>query len=286
MLNRYVSLGVVLCLIASVAALGQSNQGTGYVFELPGSGTSGSQFEGFIYNGNFLSPDIPSTTGPLGTGQIIPKPDGSKFYVVGAGGLETFEPTFTKQPGAVNGITGHVCVAAITPDGKYLLVGAATTCGSGELSRTVHLGHQQRHHSFKHGAGAYGGIVGFAISPDSTTAWMLTDSPSSPALTQISLSTRAVTAKLGLPYGDLGAIALAPNGLIYVTAYNVIYEISPNSTIYTCNQAFNRVPPLCITPTGYVQVRAKPGAIHFTPSGQTAYMVNTDLSSGPTSLFR
>jgi uncharacterized protein (TIGR03437 family) len=285
MLNRYVSLGACLCLIASVTALGQSNQGTGYVFELPGAGTSGSQFQGFIYNGGFLSPDIPSTTGPLGTSQIIPKPDGSKFYVLGNGGLETFDPTFTKQPGAVNGITGSVCVATITPDGKYLLVGAAATCGQSTSSALYILDTSTDTILTNTVPALTGGIIGFAVSPDSSTAWMLTDSPSSPSVTQISMSTRAVTAKLGLPYGDLGAITLAPTGLLYVTAGGVIYEINPNSNMYTCNQAFTEIPPLCITPTGYVQVRAKPGPLRFTPSGQTAYMINTDPTSGPTSLL-
>lgn len=95
MLNRYVSLAACLSLSASISVIGQSNQGAGYVFELPGPNSAGSNLQGFIYNGNFQGPDIPNVSGPIGARQIIAKPDGSKFYVVGAnaGGLESVGPT-------------------------------------------------------------------------------------------------------------------------------------------------------------------------------------------------
>ena len=44
--------------------------------------------------------------------------------------------------------------------------------------------------------------------------------------------------------------------------------------------SFQRIPPLCLTPTGYIQVLAKPGPLQFTPSGQVAYMVDTDPTYG------
>src|ERR1700761_2172299 len=96
--TRFLSLTVFVCLLTVAAAFGQVNPGTGYVFELPGSVSAGSGIQGFLYNGSFLAPEIPTETGPQGAHQLIAKPDGTKFYIVGpgAGALQTVDPTFTR----------------------------------------------------------------------------------------------------------------------------------------------------------------------------------------------
>jgi uncharacterized protein (TIGR03437 family) len=284
MLNRHVSLLVCLCLLGSIAAFGQTNQGVGYIFELPGPSSAGSNLQGFIYNGGFLNADIPTVSGPTGAGQIIPKPDGSKFYVVGAnpGGLESVDPTFTTFKG-INGINGTICAATITPNGQYLLVGAGPTCGASSNSATLYILNTSSDTIVANTVPqASAGILGFAVSPDSSTAWMLIGSPSYEAVSQISLNTFAQTAHLNLPYGDLSAITLSPTGLLYVTGGGAIYEITTSApSLLDCYASSE--PPLCITPIsssapngGIIQVSAKPGPLHFTPSGQVAYMINTD----------
>ena len=284
MLNRNVSLAVCLSLLASISAFGQGNQGTGYVFELPGANSAGSSLQGFIYNGNFLGPDIPTVSGPVGASQIIAKPDGSKFYVVGAnaGGLESVDPTFTNFS-AISGISGIVCSAVITPDGRRLLVGAGPTCGPAANSSTLYVLDTSTNTILPNSLGQIpGSILGFAVSPDSSTAWMLNGSPSVQSVTQFSVSTLQLTATVNLPYGGLNGITLAPSGLLYVTGANTIYEITPTAAnILGCNPSFpNEVPPLCLTPSGYIQVLAKPGPLQFTPSGQVAYMIDTDPTYG------
>jgi uncharacterized protein (TIGR03437 family) len=283
MLNRYVSLAVCLCLLASISAFGQGNQGTGYVFALPGPNSSGSNLEGFVYNGSFLAPEIPSTVGPAGARLVIPKPDGSKFYVVGsnAGGLES--TVDLSHFSAINGIAGSTCAAAITPNGRYLLVGASgigsgASCGPSSNSNSLYILDTSTDSILSNTLSApSAGIIGFAITPDSNTAYMLTNSPSTGAIvTGINLNTRGQTAKLNLPYGDATSITLSPQGLIYVTGGGAIYEIMTTGTLFTCNAAFAPGLPLCITPSGYMQVQATPGPLHFTPSGQVAYAVNSD----------
>jgi uncharacterized protein (TIGR03437 family) len=295
MLNRYVSLAACLSLLASIPAFGQGNQGTGYVFELPGPSSAGSNLQGFIYNGNFVGPDIPTGVGPAGAHQIIAKPDGSKFYVLGtnSGGLESTVDFahFT----AINGITGIVCVAAMTPDGKYLLVGAtgtatSATCGSSSNSNTLYVLDSNNNDaplSTSSLPQISGGIIGFAVSQDSSTAWMLAGSPSAATLTEFSLSNRTETALADMPCCDLSGITLAPSGLLYVTGGGGIYEVNPNApNILACSGSIaNQNPPLCITPNGVLSVRAVPGPLHFTPSGKVAYAVNTNPSGYPTSLL-
>jgi uncharacterized protein (TIGR03437 family) len=296
MLNRYVSLAACLSLFASISAFGQGNQGAGYVFELPGPSSAGSNLQGFIYNGNFVGPDIPTGVGPAGGHQIVAKPDGSKFYVLGttSGGLESTVDFahFT----AINGVSGIPCVAAITPDGKYLLVGttgtaAGATCGSGSNSNTLYVldtNNNDAPLSISSLPQISGGIVGFAVSQDSTTAWMLTGSPSAASLTEFSLSASpAEKAFSNMPCCDLSGITLAPSGLLYVTGGGGIYEVTPSAAnILGCSGSIaNQSPPLCVTPNGVLSVRATPGPLHFTPSGKVAYAINTNPSGYPTSLL-
>ncbi len=290
MSSRYVSLPACL-LLTGFSAFGQGNQGTGYVFELPGPASAGSNLQGFVYNGSFLSPEV-SATGPAGARQIIAKPDGSRFYILGAntGGFQSIDPTFTSFS-AINGIVGAVCTAAITPDGRYLLVGAATAgssgCGPNSNSNSLYILDTSTNAILSNTLPPpSAGIIGFAVSPDSSTAWMLTNSAATGAtVTAFSLNSRTETATLRLPYGDGTSIALAPSGLLYVTGGGAIYEITTTGTQSTCNANFASIPPLCITPTGFIQVQAAPGTLRFTPSGQVAYAINTDPVSYSQSLL-
>ena len=132
MMNRNASLAACLYFVTSLAARGQSHQGTGYLFAFPGPGNAGSRFQGFLHNAKSFNPVIEGT-GPAGIRQIIAKPDGTKFYALGGEALQSVDPTFTTFR-AIDGITGNACVASISPDGKFLLVGAAQTCASSDAT--------------------------------------------------------------------------------------------------------------------------------------------------------
>src|ERR1700722_10576455 len=105
MLNRTVSLGLCLSVIVGAAFAQSSNQGTGYVFEFATSSAASGQFQGFIYNSASLGTPVFNTAGPASANQVVPKPDGSKFYIVGSGGVDDFNPSFT-TPATINGISG------------------------------------------------------------------------------------------------------------------------------------------------------------------------------------
>ena len=128
MFNRYVSLVARLCLVASFClALGINafGQSSGYLFQLPGANVPGSRFFAFVYDSNPFSPLV-DKSGPLSATQVLAKPDGTKFYFIGTGtgGVQSIDGGFNTFR-SVNGILGNPTAAAITPDGKYLLVGGA-----------------------------------------------------------------------------------------------------------------------------------------------------------------
>lgn len=282
MLNRKVPVAACVCFLACAGAMAQTPTppGTGFVFDLPGAGSASGAYQGYLFNANPLTAINPAT-GPTAATQIIAKPDGSKYYIVSPGGLQTVNPAFSTYK-AVNGLSGVPCAASITPDGKFLFVGAATACtstGSGVLyvldtstdtvvSNTVTVS---------------GAIIGFAMSQDSQTAYMLTNMPFNATVTAISVSTRAATASLLLPSGQANSITISPLGLLYVGAGNVIYEIRTDAVSGSqCNDTFpGNNPPLCITPFGQILgITGVPGPLHITPSGNVIYLVNTTPQGG------
>ena len=123
MLNRNVSLALCLSVIAGAAFAQSSNQGTGYVFEFANSVGASGQFQAFVYNTQSLGTPVFSASGTTGANQVIPKPDGSKFYVIGSGGVDDFAPAFG-TPSTLNGIAGtpNPGQTVISPDGRYLLI--------------------------------------------------------------------------------------------------------------------------------------------------------------------
>src|SRR5690349_5535373 len=123
--NRLVS-AAKLCLVAALVMAAiptASGQPSGYLFQLPGPNVPGSRFFSFIADANPFTPFV-DKSGPQSASQVLAKPDGTKFYFIGsgAGGVQSIDNTFGTFR-SVNGITGTATAAAITPDGKYLLVG-------------------------------------------------------------------------------------------------------------------------------------------------------------------
>src|SRR5579871_2953100 len=102
MLNRNVSLAVCLFLAVGATALGQG--GTAYVVQLPGQNSGSSAIAGYTYNQTTFTPAI-NTSGPVGPFQVIAKPDGTKFFVLGSSSLQSVDPTFSTFT-AVNGLGG------------------------------------------------------------------------------------------------------------------------------------------------------------------------------------
>jgi len=244
MLNRNLTLAAGVCIAASVAAFGQP--GAGYVFQLPGQNTSSGQIVGYPYAANPLNPSV-NTLGPNGTYSIVPKPDGSGYYVLGQT-LQIANPTFTNFT-SVNGIAQTPTSVAASPDGNYAVVGAGDVYILSASSYAILLD-----------TTTGGTVVGIAIDQASQNAYVLSSAPYGSLVTQISLTTKT---KVGSPLqltGGATSIAMSPMGLLYVGATNRVFEINPSTLEVTAN--------------GTMTPNATPGPLHFTPDGTTMYFAN------------
>jgi uncharacterized protein (TIGR03437 family) len=267
MFNRYVSLVARLCLVALVClAMGATAfaQSSGYLFQLPGANVPGSRFFGFVYDANPFSPAV-DKSGPLSATQVIAKPDGTKFYFIGSGsgGVQSIDKGFNTFQ-SINGILGNATTAAITPDGKFLLVGGASlyiidTSNDTVLSNTANI---------------TGTITSIAISRDSKTAYVLSNSAFGSAVYGVNLTNRTAAFSLpyNVPFGGATSIALSPLGLLYVAEINRLYEVDPTTLTQTAN--------------GEIDLVATPGNLHFTPDGQYVFFVNLTPNTGGQSILK
>jgi len=246
---RNVTLAAAVSIAASVAVFGQP--GTGYVFQLPGPNTSNGQIYGYPYAANPLSanPSAGGVTaqGPNGTYQIVPKPDGTGYYVLGST-LQIANNGFTTFT-SVNGIAASPTALAVSPDGNFAVVGAGDVYILSASTYQILLD-----------TTTGGTVVGIAISQDSQNAFVLSNAPFGSIVTQISLASKTKVGTLQLT-GGATSIAFSPLGLLYVGATNRVFEINPTT--------------LTVTPSGAMGVNATPGPLRFTPDGTTLYFANT-----------
>lgn len=267
MFNRYVSLLARLCLVALVClAMGATAvaQSSGYLFQLPGANVPGSRFFGFVYDANPFSPLV-DKSGPLSATQVLAKPDGTKFYFIGSGsgGVQSIDSGFNTFQ-SINGILGTVNAAAITPDGKYLLVGGASLFIVDTSNDTV----------LANSANITGTITSIAISRDSKTAYVLSNSAFGSSLYGVNLTNRtpAFSLPYNVPFGGATSVALSPLGLLYVAEINRLYEVDPTTLTQTAN--------------GEIDLVATPGNLHFTPDGQYVFFVNLTPNTGGQSIIK
>jgi uncharacterized protein (TIGR03437 family) len=244
---RNLSLAAGVCIAASLAAFGQSAAGLGYIFQLPGQSSSNGSIVGYPYAANPLTPSI-NTLGPNGTYQIVAKPDGTGFYVLGST-LQVANPSFTTFT-SINGISSTPTAVAVSPDGNYAVVGAGDVYIISSSSYQVLLD-----------TTTGGTVVGIAISQDSQNAYVLSNAPQGSVVTQINLATHSKGTLTPLQLtGGATSIGISPLGLLYVGAVNRVFEINPAT--------------LTVTPTGTMTPNATPGPLRFTPDGTTLYFAN------------
>ena len=255
------NLSLAVCLgLGSLAAFGQSS----FVFQVPGASGTSTQIVGF--GDNDFSRSASSANAPAGTFQVLARPTGDKFFIVSQNAIKSAPSNATLSPlAAVSGITGTITTAGITPDGKYLLVIAdhfyvidAATNGILQTDLGIPSGSTP---------------VGFAVSRDSKTVWVLSNVSSGSALGALSLTTfTQPTQFLYLPY-PATSLTLSPLGLLYVTFSGAqLYEIDPSS--------------LSVTSSGQINLPGLSGPLHFTPDGTAAYSVNKNVCPTCFSIFR
>jgi uncharacterized protein (TIGR03437 family) len=250
-----ITLAAAVSIAASVAVYGQP--GVGYVFQLPGQNTSNGQIYGYPYAANPLSANTSAggvtAQGPNGTYQIVAKPDGTGYYVLGST-LQIANNGFTTFT-SVNGIAAAPTALAASPDGNYAVVGAGDVYVLSASTYQILLD-----------TTTGGTVVGVAISQDSRNAYVLSSAPYGSVVTQISLGTSPKnTATLQLTgEGNPTSIAFSPLGLLYVGATNRVIEINPST--------------FTVTPNGTMTPNATPGPLRFTPDGTTLYFANTSAN--------
>jgi hypothetical protein len=321
MLNRYLSLAVLVCIAASTVALGQ-NQGAEYLFQLPGTANS-PQFVPYNALSNPLSP-LATTSGPNGINGIVAMPDGSKFYLIGSSAIQSVDPTFQNFHGInltePSGLTPIITAATLTPNGQYLLVGTLDSSNQSYLF-LVNTGTDQA----ITGTGfpiQLGGLPGpyviaqtapcpscwIAVSRDSKTAYVLENSVFG-GPTQVVAYSLVTFLKIGSAasgplvatgfQGAGSALTLSPQNVLYMAGNNLVVAIDPvtllqiGSTIQLggFNSSQLQFTPDGTTAYAFNQVPRGPGAASLmavnVASGAVSYWPPLNSQTGPqvTSLF-
>src|ERR1700730_16291336 len=95
MFVRKTILAICVCVATSAIGFGQ---GAGYLFQLSGSASPNGNYYPYLETANPFNPVVGNALGPSGVTQVISKPDGSKFYLMGTSGanaLQSVNSSFT-----------------------------------------------------------------------------------------------------------------------------------------------------------------------------------------------
>ena len=108
----------LVCLAVSLSAFAQT--GSSFLLQLPGSGSGGNRIVGYQAGAADLDADI-DTIGPINADRVLATPDGSKFYLLSDGPIQVIDAALQNFT-SLNNLVGPYKNAAITPDGKYLVL--------------------------------------------------------------------------------------------------------------------------------------------------------------------
>jgi uncharacterized protein (TIGR03437 family) len=246
----------VICLVFFAAGLQAQPQAD--VFAVSGANSTGNSV--MVFTANPLD-NITGVAVGLGTFLVLGTPDGSKFYATansGTSAVTVFSNNFTR-PRTIN-LGAAATAAAISEDGKRIAVVAGslhifdTSTDSDILPNGISLGSGYT-------------VLDLAASLDGKTFYALGSNPAGGSvLVAVDASSGAVSPTTLPITGSTQAVAVGPNGLIYVSAPNQVLEINPAT--------------LTTTPGGVILVNAKPGKLVFTPDGLNAFAANETPNTG------
>ena len=255
---------IASCVIFSLfAAAGLRAQAQQNVFVLPGPNSTASTVT--VFSSNPFS-NITGFTAGAGTFQVLGTPDGSKFYAIANSGSSTVTivPNSFTNPKSIN-LGAQATAAAISEDGKRVAVAAGalhlfdTSTDTDLLPNGVVLG-----------AGVT--AIDVAASLDGKYFFALGSNTSGGSvLARVETSTGQVSASLPIT-GPTIAVAVGPNGLVYVSAPNQVIEVNPNTFTVTANGVS-------------IGMNAKPGKAVFTPDGLYALVPNQTPTTGSSALL-
>ena len=204
-----------------------------------------------------------------GAFQFLSLPDGSQVYLIAnvTGPAITAFQVPKHQPvkeQRIGNFANPVNCGALSPDGTRLVVGENAVYIFDTSTNT-----DLTPNGIVVGGGAT--IVAIAVSYDSQTAYALATYNGAGFLSAINIAQATVTNTLNIA-GTATAVALGPNGLLYVSAPNQILEINPAT--------------LVATPGGVTTLEATtPGKLVFTPDGNYALAANQVFGTGPAVLL-
>lgn len=246
-------LRAAVCLLALASFAPAQNQ---YIAFHSGAGNSSTEL--YVFLAGLLQPVAQLRNVSGGTFQILPLPDGTKYYLIANGGaaVTAVEGNFTNPRTVASSFSAAPTFAAMQPDGRRLILAAGRVYFIETGTDTV---------SNPNGLTVPGEPIDIVISYDSTRAFILsrtsTAGPAATALTVIDLVNGfANLAQLNFPGNQseqATGLSLGPNGNLYLTAYARIYEI--NSDTYK------------LTNGGELSVRGYPNRGTLTPDGR--YMI-------------
>ncbi len=233
-------------------------------------GAQGSSTSIPVFTTNPLGPQGTANGVPAGAFQLLVKPDGSKYYLLSVSpGLTLLDRNFANPHQILTSLNASPTKAALSPDGKrlfviggnvaYLVDTATDSIISGALNVT-------------------GTPLDVAFSLDSQTAFILSNGAFTSYVTPVNLSTSAPGQNINLAVnGTATGIATGPNGLLYVSAPNALFEINPRTLVVTPGTNAN------IAAT--IPVNGTPGKVQFTADGQTAIALNRTPATGAAIIF-
>ncbi|MDQ2948687.1 MAG: hypothetical protein M3Y27_22570 [Acidobacteriota bacterium] len=249
-MSKSLSLFAVACLLAITAAQGQN------LFLVPGANSTSAA--GAVISGNSLAP-LGSFSAGAGAFQVVATPSGNKYYVIANSGSATItalDSNFS-NPRSLGNLGLQATAAAITPDGRRLLV----------VAGTLHIIDTSSENDLTpNGLNPGTPLFDLAISLDGTKAFVLGRNPSGGStLFSINLSNNAVIASFPIA-GSASGVSVGPNSFVYVTTLNQLFELNPNT--------------LTVTPGGLIPLNANPGKVAFTPDGRFGLVVNQTPITG------
>ncbi|HLK20744.1 MAG TPA: hypothetical protein VKT81_17440 [Bryobacteraceae bacterium] len=248
--------------LAACTGLLVSNLQADDVAALPGYNSLGANVAVFGVN-----PLLSTSTFTAGdsTFILLPKPDGTKFYVVAkstSNPVTSVDANF-QNPKLLATFVTTPSAAAITPDGGKVVVAAGTL----HIFETV-----KDQEQVAGGINTGVNIFDVALSLDGKTAYALgTTTAGGSQLNAIDLTTNT---KANPVYGISGTatgVSVGPNGRVYVSTQNQVIELDPATLLPTTG--------------GLIGVNALPGRLVFTPDGRYGLAVNNTPATGQAILF-
>ena len=205
----------------------------------------------FVQTASFQTPQF--------TTNVLALPNGSKYYVISRSGSDTLWILDGNNPGGAPlkkyNLATQAEAAVITGDGKRVAIVAGSlhvfdTTSDFEITTfsNIDVGNTP---------------IDVATSLDSQYVYVL--SSNSNKLTAVSLVTGQATGTYAVP-GQSTGVSVGPNGYIYVSAVNRIFELDGRGGGLVLNKA--------------IELNARPGKMQFTPDGRYGIAINQSPITG------